>query len=221
MVKGGEAAGGGAWRGRSRAREPSSLATAVAPGPQGGCTLAAGLARSRVLREAVVVGQGGRSYDSWGRQVPRGLEAPSGVCGGGRLARVPSLSRPARAGAGEQQAGASGFSRSPCPRAGSGRRSGQESGRRAGRVGEWGRRGRCPDFASPSRGGKRAGQPPCLPRAAPRLVLALTLRAGRMPACLIPRGSGGGAAGRHCPRSLAPDWCFCVTHGSFICFCNS
>ena len=30
----GEAAGGGAWRGRSRAREPSSLATAVAPGPR-------------------------------------------------------------------------------------------------------------------------------------------------------------------------------------------
>ncbi|MXQ98633.1 hypothetical protein E5288_WYG002659 [Bos mutus] len=172
VAKGGEAAGGGAWRGRSRAREPSSLATAVAPGPRGGCALAAGLARSRVLREAVVVGQGGRSCDSWGRQVPRGLEVSSGVGGGGRS------------------------------RAGSGRRSGQESGRLAGRVGEWGRRGRCPDFASPSRGGKRAGQPPCLPRDAPRLVLALTLRAGRMSLCLIPRGSGGGAAGRHCPRSL-------------------
>lgn len=77
VAKGGEAAGGGAWRGRSRAREPSSLATAVAPGPRGGCALAADLARSRVLREAVVVGQGGRSCDS------RGLEAPLGVGGGG------------------------------------------------------------------------------------------------------------------------------------------
>lgn len=49
-------------------------------------------------------------------------------------------------------------------------------------VGEWGRRGHCPDFASRSRGGERAGRPPCLPGDAPRLVLALALGAGRVPA---------------------------------------
>lgn len=84
MAEGGEAAGGGPWRGRSGAREPSSLATAVAPGPRGGCAVAAGLAPSRALRGPLVVGgPGGGSWDSRGRQVPRGLAAPAEV-GGGR-----------------------------------------------------------------------------------------------------------------------------------------
>lgn len=126
MAEGGEAAGGGPWRGRSGAREPSSLATAVAPGPRGGCAVAAGLAPSRALRRPVVVG-GGREEEvgtpgageSYGAS-----QHPRRWAGGGGLARVPSLSRPARAEAGEQQAGASGFPRSPRPRsrAGGGRR---------------------------------------------------------------------------------------------------
>lgn len=218
MVKGGEAAGGGAWRGGAGPGSRAAWQRRWRLDPKVG-------ARSRLAwlgagyfgkpwwwdreDEAVTPGAG-RSHGA--------LKHPQEVRRG-RLARVP-LSRPARAGAGEQQAGASGFSRSPCPRAGSGRRSGQESGRRAGRVGEWGR-GRCPDFASsPSRGGKRAGQPPCLPRraaAGPRPDPP----GGRMPACLTLPVGPAEAAGWHCPRSLAPDWCFCVTHGSFICFCNS
>lgn len=107
MVKGGEAAGGGAWRGRSRAREPSSLATGRwRLDPKVGARSRAGLARSRVLREAgggtgrtVVTPGAGRSHGA--------LKHLRSVRGGGRLARVLSLSRPARAGAGEQQAGAS------------------------------------------------------------------------------------------------------------------
>ena len=65
----------------------------------------------------------------------------------------------------------------PGPVAGEGR-----DRNRAGRLGEWGRRGRCPDFPFQSRGGERAERPPCLPGDAPRLVLTLALRAGRVPA---------------------------------------
>lgn len=51
---GGHGVGGGPRRGRSRAREPSSLATAVAPGTRGEFALKAGLAPSRALRGPVL-----------------------------------------------------------------------------------------------------------------------------------------------------------------------
>lgn len=105
VAGGGQAVGGGPQRGRSRAREPSSLATAVAPGARGGCALTAGLARSRALRGPVVRGSGGGSWDSLGQRVARGLAAPAGL--GGGFAQAPSLSPRGRAEAREQQAGTS------------------------------------------------------------------------------------------------------------------
>lgn len=69
-----------------------------------------------------------------GWRVPRGLAAPSGV---GGFARASWLSPPARAEAGEQQAGASGFpvliAQGPGPAAGEGRVWNRGFG-----AGEWG-----------------------------------------------------------------------------------
>lgn len=180
MARGGEAVGGGPWRGRSGAREPSSLATAVAPGAQGGCVLAAVLAFSRALRGPMVGVPGGRCWDSPRQRVPRGFAAPARV---GGFAGAPWLSPPAglRPGSRRQVPLVSRFSPPKVPgpwraKVGSGIRAGGPGG------GGRGRHGRCPDFTSRSRGGKRAGRQPCLPGDAPGLVLALALRAGWVPA---------------------------------------
>lgn len=200
MARGGEAVGGGPLRGRSGAREPSSLATAVAPGAQGGCALAAVLAFSRALRGPMMGVPGGRCWDSPRRQVPRGFAAPARV---GGFAGAPWLSPPAglRPGSRRQVPLVPRFSprKVPGPRrakVGSGIRAGGPGG------GGRGRHGRCPDFTSRSRGGKRAGDSPASP--ATRLGWSspwLSARGGCPP---HPRGSCGATAARHWPRS--PDW---------------
>lgn len=179
MARGGDAAGGGPWRGRSGAREPSSQATAVAPGTPGGFALAAGLASSRALRGPVVGGWEEEIGNSPGQRVRGASQHPRGWGVGIRPSAW--LSPPARVEAGEQKAGASCFFPLFSPPYVPGRRAkvGTESGP-AGRG--WGRLGRCPDFAFPSRGGERAGRRSCLPGDAPRLILALALRAGWVPA---------------------------------------
>lgn len=181
VARGGGAAGGGPWRGRSGARERSSLATAVAPGARGGFALAGGLALSRALRGPVV---GGGREEEVGTPRPTGPACPRSTRehrlrrGGGGFAPAPRCPRrPGLSEAGEPQAGASGFLLFSPPKVLGWRRA--KVGTGIGAEGKrWGRRGRSPDFASPSWGGERAGRPSCLPGDAPRLVLALAVRLG-------------------------------------------
>lgn len=221
MARGGEAVGGGPLRGRSGAREPSSLATAVAPGAQGGCALAAVLAFSRALRGPMMGVPGGRCWDSPRRRVPRVFAAPARV---GGFAGAPWLSPPAglRPGSRRQVPLVPRFSPRKVPGP---RRAKVGSGRESGLAGR-----------GVGGGGVTAAAQTLLPGpgavSGPATALPPRRRAWAGPRPGSPRGVGArripvGPAERPQPviGHEAPigalGQCFCVTHGRFICFCNS